>query len=488
MRLRDVAGWAVLLATTGCSGRPADHDWPSHGGDAGHTQFSPLEQITPGNVSRLQVAWTYRSGDARPEGRSQIQCNPIVVRGVLYATSPQLKVFALDAATGAERWSFDAFARDGGAAANALGVNRGVVYWEAGDDRRILVALGQRLYALDAATGKPIAAFGQHGSVSLKEGLGDRAKDLYVLSNTPGAIYKDLLIIGTRLSEGPGPSAPGHIRAFDVRTGRLRWIFKTIPASRRAGLRHLACRCLDAHRRRQRVERHLGRPRARPGVSADRLGGLRLLGRQPPRQEPVRQLAARARGRAPASASGTTSSCITISGIATCRRRRCWSRSRTTAGASTPSRRRPSPATCSSSIARPARRSSRSKSGPCRRRTSRASRRGRRSRCRSSRRRSRARRFTEADVTDVSEASRAAVLAQLAEGAKRRAVRAAEHAGHGHLSRLRRRRRMGRLGLRRRRAVCSTSTRTRCRGFSRWSRSTARRRAATSLAAAAPTR
>ena len=215
---------AILLA--GCRNAP-NPDWPAHGGDSGHTQSSALAQITTDNVSRLQVAWTYRSGDARPDNRSQIQCNPIVVRGVLYATSPQLKVFALDAATGRQQWTFNPF--DDGTYRSSLGVNRGVVYWESGDDQRLLVAAGQRLYALDARTGKPVPSFGDNGSVSLKEGLGERAQQLYVLSNTPGAIYKDLLIIGTRLSEGPGPSAPGHLRAFDVRTGRLRWVFKTIP-------------------------------------------------------------------------------------------------------------------------------------------------------------------------------------------------------------------------------------------------------------------
>lgn len=223
---------ATLLLLSGCARGPADQDWPAHGGDAGHTQSSSAAQITTANVAQLKVAWTYRSGDARPEGRSQIQCNPIVVHGVLYATSPQLKVFALDATTGVARWTFDPFARGlqaSGALVNALGVNRGVVYWESGDDQRILVAAGQRLYALDARTGMPVPSFGDNGSVSLKEGLGERAQNLYVLSNTPGAIYQDLLIVGTRLSEGPGPSAPGHIRAFDVRTGKVRWIFKTIP-------------------------------------------------------------------------------------------------------------------------------------------------------------------------------------------------------------------------------------------------------------------
>ena len=116
------------------------------------------------------------------------------------------------------------------AARSSLGVNRGVVFWESGDDRRILVAAGQRLYALDAQTGKPIPSFGEKGSVSLLEGLGRDVSKLYVLSNTPGGIYKDLLILGTRVSEGPGPAAPGHIRAYDVRTGKIRWTFHTIPS------------------------------------------------------------------------------------------------------------------------------------------------------------------------------------------------------------------------------------------------------------------
>lgn len=258
-----LAGLIVLLAA--CRGQPAGHDWPAHGGDAGHTQFSPLDQIDASNVGTLRVAWTFRSGDARADGRSQIQCNPIVVRGVLYATSPTLKVFALDAATGAERWRFDAFG--GGEERSSLGVNRGVVYWEAGDDQRILVALGQRLYALDAKTGTPVASFGESGSVSLKEGLGERAQQLYVLSNTPGAIYQDLLIIGTRLSEGPGPAAPGHIRAFDVRTGRLRWVFRTIPHPGEPGYDTWPP---DAYT-------HIGGANAWSGISVDQARGLVFL-------------------------------------------------------------------------------------------------------------------------------------------------------------------------------------------------------------------
>jgi len=205
----------------------ADQDWRTHGGDPGHKQSSALDQINRENVKKLRVAWTYHTGDPVADNRTQIQCHPIIVGSVLYGTSPKIKVFALDAATGRELWVFDPFGA--GAAQTSLGVNRGVTYWEDGDDQRILVTAGQRLFALDAKTGKPVPTFGVGGSVSLLEGLDRDVSGLYVLSNTPGAVYKDLLILGTRVSEGPGASAPGHIRAYDVRTGKIRWIFHTIP-------------------------------------------------------------------------------------------------------------------------------------------------------------------------------------------------------------------------------------------------------------------
>jgi quinoprotein glucose dehydrogenase len=223
-RVPLVASLLVPIVSLAC-GLP-DRDWPAHGGDSGHTQYSSLDQITTANVPQLRVAWTYRTGDARAE-RSEIQCTPIIVHGVLYATSPQLKAFALDAATGQRRWVFDPF--KGAGASSSLGVNRGLVFWENGADQRIFFAAGQRLYAIDAKRGTTIPSFGEEGSISLHEGLGRSGTALYVLSNTPGAIYQDLLILGTRVSEGPGVSSPGHIRAFDVRTGKLRWIFHTIP-------------------------------------------------------------------------------------------------------------------------------------------------------------------------------------------------------------------------------------------------------------------
>ena len=239
-----------------------EREWRTHGGDPGHTQHSPLAQIDAGNVRRLRVAWTYRTGDARADGRSQIQCNPIVVDRVLYATSAGLKAFALDAATGRELWRFDPF--PSGAEEHVLGVNRGVVFWSDGDDRRILFSAGQDLFALDARTGRLVPTFGKDGRVDLREGLGRDPSGLFVLSTTPGAVYRDLLILGTRVHEGPGPSAPGHVRAYDVRTGAIRWTFHTIPQPGEYGHDTWP---VDAWRR-------VGGANAWSGISVDHARGL----------------------------------------------------------------------------------------------------------------------------------------------------------------------------------------------------------------------
>lgn len=204
----------------------ADRDWPVYLGDKASTHFSTLTQITKKNVNRLQVAWTYHAGDGRPDGRSQIQCNPLIIDGVLYGTSAQSKLLAVDASNGREIWRFDPVASGG---ASSLGVNRGVVYWSDEKERRILFTAGQNLYAIDAATGKSIASFGKNGRVDVREGLGREASKQFVVPTTPGVIYHDLLILGSRVSEGPGPSSPGHIRAYDMRTGRIVWTFHTIP-------------------------------------------------------------------------------------------------------------------------------------------------------------------------------------------------------------------------------------------------------------------
>ncbi len=218
----------VLSLLPGCAreaGSPAD--WPAYQGDPGRNQYSSLRQIHRGNVGRLEVAWVYRAGDADPGNRSQIQCNPLVIDGVLYGTTPRIRAFALDAATGRELWTFDPWGVEG--RVDALGVNRGVAYWASGGDRRILYTAGHFLYALDADTGRPVAEFGGRGRVDIREGLGRDPASQFVLATSPGAVYGDLLILGSRVGEGPGYSSPGDIRAYDVRTGQIAWTFHTIP-------------------------------------------------------------------------------------------------------------------------------------------------------------------------------------------------------------------------------------------------------------------
>ena len=197
--------------------------WTVYNGSPDGIHYSALDQINRHNVAQLQVAWIYDTGDAFPE--SEMECNPIVVDGVLYATTPKLRLIALDAATGKMRWSFDPRQNQ-----HAFGKsrNRGVTYWAAGQDRRIFLPAGHWLYAINARTGALIKTFGDGGRVDLRRGLGRPPEEMSISSTSPGIVYKDLLIMGSIVSETL-PAAPGDIRAYDARTGKLRWTFHTIP-------------------------------------------------------------------------------------------------------------------------------------------------------------------------------------------------------------------------------------------------------------------
>lgn len=196
-------------------------EWQHYMGDPGRTHYSSLEQINKENVQELEVAWVYHSGDADPD--SYIQGSPIVVGDVLYGTSPRLKVFAVDAATGKEIWKFDPFA-----GTDKKGFTRGISHWKSGEEERIFFTAERFLYALDARTGKPAEDFGTDGKVDLSRGLGRDIEGLSYSFRGPGTIHKDLIIMGALTSENL-PAAPGHIRAFDVRSGAQQWIFHTIP-------------------------------------------------------------------------------------------------------------------------------------------------------------------------------------------------------------------------------------------------------------------
>ncbi len=234
------SGWYICLVfsiTVNCftscnSGSKKDYSaWEVYGGSKENIRYSSLDEIDTANVQQLQLAWVYHTRDADTVNHSQIQCNPIMIDGVMYGTSPQMKLFAVDAATGKEKWVFNPF--------DSLSENRimffvlnncrGVAYWSDGkNDKRIFYTAGSFLLAVDATKGKLITGFGNNGKIDLHDGLDRDVKNLFITATSPGVIYKDFIIMGTRVDEGPA-AAPGHIRAYNVHTGKQEWIFHTIP-------------------------------------------------------------------------------------------------------------------------------------------------------------------------------------------------------------------------------------------------------------------
>ena len=215
--------------------------WTVYGGSNANIKYSALDQITPSNIRHLQVAWTYSSGQASSTNRTDMKTNPLIVDGTLFGLNPQLKLFALDAATGKEKWVYDpvhvplkGMNIGRGDFATSTKISRGLAYYKgSATDQRIIYAPGggHALYCVDALTGKLITSFGDHGIVDLHDNLDDvlvHPNDLHVSMTSPGIIYKDLIIIGLRLSEG-AQTPPGNIRAYDVHTGKVRWNFHTVP-------------------------------------------------------------------------------------------------------------------------------------------------------------------------------------------------------------------------------------------------------------------
>ncbi len=211
--------------------------WHQYKGSNENIHYSSLTEVDTLNVKNLQVAWEFHTGDADTMHHSQIQTNPIVVDGIMYATSPKMKLFAVDAHTGKEKWVFNPFdsLQNNKRIFFILNNCRGVAYWTDGEkDKRIFYTAGSQLFSINAETGKPVTSFGEAGQLDLHEGLDRDVKDLFITATSPGIIYKDVIVMGSRVDEGAA-AAPGHIRAFDVRTGKRRWIFHTIPQPGEAG-------------------------------------------------------------------------------------------------------------------------------------------------------------------------------------------------------------------------------------------------------------
>jgi quinoprotein glucose dehydrogenase len=209
--------FALVICGLGSSAdKNADRDWPIYGGTPENDHFSPLKQINRKNVKHLQVAWTFDTEEA-----GGLQTSPVEVNGVLYGITPTQKIFAVDAGSGELLWKFDSGIK-------GTQPDRGLSYWSDGKESRIIAGVMNFVYALDAATGKPVPTFGKDGRIDLREGLARNPAEQVIYLTSPAVIYKDLMIVGGRESETL-PASYGDIRAYEVRTGKLRWAFHTIP-------------------------------------------------------------------------------------------------------------------------------------------------------------------------------------------------------------------------------------------------------------------
>ena len=224
----------ISVSLISCQNNSENKEWDVYAGGKDRQAYSSLSEIDTNNVKNLKMAWVYHTKDA--DKSSQIQTNPLIIDGILYGTSPQLKLFAADAATGKEKWVFDPaptmLTDNAGKQGYGLNVCRGIaIHKGKNDEHRIFYTAGSSLYCINSITGKPVSDFGRDGRISLHDHLemNRDISNLRVTSTSAGIIYKDLIIMGSSLSEEE-EAAPGHIRAYDVYTGELKWMFRTIPA------------------------------------------------------------------------------------------------------------------------------------------------------------------------------------------------------------------------------------------------------------------
>ena len=230
----------LLVATAGVHGQSGakNGEWPTYGGDLGHTRYAPLDQITAANFGSLEVKWRFKTDNLGPRPEFNLESTPLMVGGRLYSTAGTRKsVIALDAATGELIWVHGENEGARGRAAPRQLSGRGLAHWTDGREERILyVTPGYRLVALDAKTGNPVAGFGRSGIVDLKENLDNQKLDLV---NAPVGLHAtpivggNFVLVGAAFETGANPrsraNVRGAVRAYDVRTGTLAWTFRTIP-------------------------------------------------------------------------------------------------------------------------------------------------------------------------------------------------------------------------------------------------------------------
>ena len=213
--------------------QPTYLSWAKTGGGSENLKYSALQQIDTTNYAKLSVAWVYHTENNDSTKFGPMECNPIVVNGVMYGVSPKLKLFAVKAATGKEIWTFN----PADSAANktwhrtSVNMNRGVAYWEKENDKRIIYTVGPIVFCVNATTGKLVPSFGTDGGINLVNGLDRDPSTLFVAPTSPVMVYKNLFFVSGLVGE----ETPGHIRAFDVKSGKQQWIFHTIPYPQEKG-------------------------------------------------------------------------------------------------------------------------------------------------------------------------------------------------------------------------------------------------------------
>ena len=226
----------AMLAIVGAQSAP-QVEWTHYGSDAGGTRYSPLTDVSAANVPRLQVAWQWKHWETplKEYGTTpgQFESTPLMVDGTLYVTTPYNSLAALDAETGKERWRFDGHAYELGQLLSGSGWKlRGTATWRDNGQLRIFLNSRHRLVQLDAATGKPVASFGNNGAVSLTEGLARIGDITHVSQSSPPIVYRDLVIVGSQVPDRVQlPDPMGYVQAFNARTGQRVWAFSTIPQS-----------------------------------------------------------------------------------------------------------------------------------------------------------------------------------------------------------------------------------------------------------------
>lgn len=203
--------------------------WNTYGGTKDAARYSSLSEIDTLNVQNLEIAWTFKTGELDSTSKTQIQCNPIIIDSVMFGGTPQKNIFAINAATGRLIWLFKPSEHIIDETPYWAGTVRGVTYWQEKSEKIVFASVGAYLFALNPDTGLPIETFGHKGKIDLHDDLDvPNPERFFIVANTPGIVYKDKIIIGMRLSED-ADAAPGHIRAYNVRTGKREWIFHTIP-------------------------------------------------------------------------------------------------------------------------------------------------------------------------------------------------------------------------------------------------------------------